>query len=84
MQIHKIHCHLSYADDHVTIIAFEVRVDEHPEVIAAMIKETIDATRGLLFEATTTMGCSINPDKSESIVEPECLEYIAKYYPELV
>lgn len=76
--------HLSYADDHLTLITIVVDEDLDPYTEANLIKTTLDATRELLFEATTRIGCSINPGKSEGIVDPQCLKNIAKFFPELV
>lgn len=59
--------HLAYADDHLTIITIEVDADASPFQLASVIKSTLESTRKLLFKATTLIGCSINPDKSEGI-----------------
>lgn len=76
--------HLSYADDHLTIITIEIDDDMNPYAEAKLIKDTLEATREILFTATTKVGCSINPDKSEGIVDPYTLKIIAKFFPELV
>lgn len=55
-----------------------------PFLEAKLIKSTLEATRSLLFTATTSVGCSINPDKSEGIVDPYSLKIISKFFPELV
>lgn len=76
--------HLSYADDHLTIITIEIDEDMDPFSEAKLIKSTLEATRKLLLTATTNIGCSINPDKSEGILDPYSLKIVSKFFPELI
>lgn len=73
--------HVSYADDHLTIISLVVHVEEPEYYVAAKIKTCFEATRRLLFEATTAVGCSIQPLKSESIVRAADSRGLAEFYP---
>lgn len=61
--------HIAYADDHLTILLVKIYNDESETEAATKIKETLLMTRRLLFKATTLIGCSINPKKSENIME---------------
>lgn len=73
--------HVSYADDHLTIISIIVSTEEPDYYVAAKIKTCFEATRRLLFEATTAVGCSIQPTKSESIVGIAEARMLETYYP---
>lgn len=61
--------HISYADDHLTILLLKIYDDESDHYTAEKIKNTLKLTRELLFKTTTMIGCSINPTKSENIME---------------
>lgn len=61
--------HVAYADDHLTILLLKIYDTETEAETAGKIKRTLAMTRDLLFKATTLIGCSINPKKSENIIE---------------
>lgn len=60
--------HLSYADDHVTIITFWVEVDDDIQSTGERMSQILCMTRETLAKATKQLGCAINPLKSENVV----------------
>ena len=60
--------HISYADDHLTVITFMIKKNSPQEVVCLRMSRLLGNTRGLLQDATVQMGCGINPIKSENVV----------------
>lgn len=60
--------HVSYADDHLTVVTFWVEIDETVENIAYRSSQLLFQVRSMLADATKQLGCGINPLKSENIV----------------
>lgn len=77
----KLMNHTSYADDHLTILTIAVREEEHEHLVAEKIKCLLEATRKELLYATTKIGCSIQPTKSEIIVTQVDARMINRFYP---
>ena len=67
--VHDFH-HVSYAEDHVTILVLKLKKNLDSQRIGAVISKITSAVRDLLNDATTAAGCSINTEKSELIVPP--------------
>ena len=60
--------HVSYADDHVTIVTFWVEVDQELQHTCSRMSEILWTVRATLASATKQLGCGINPLKSENVV----------------
>ena len=60
--------HVSYADDHLTILTITVPEDFTKEQICDEIRKALTISRDLIIQATTMLGCGVNPAKSENIV----------------
>ena len=59
--------HCSYADDHVTLASLLLPIDADKDEVQAKMSELVLLCRQLLDNATTTVGCGINRDKSEVV-----------------
>lgn len=68
--------HLSYADDHVTIVTFWVEIDEETQTTGKRMSEVLWMTRETLARATKQLGCGINPLKSENVVPAKYKDHI--------
>ena len=60
--------HVSYADDHLTILTITVPENMTKEQISDEIRKALTISRDLIVQATTMLGCGVNPAKSENIV----------------
>lgn len=60
--------HVSYADDHLTIITLIIEIEASDQETADRMSKILDTTRKLFQDATVEIGCGINPLKSENIV----------------
>lgn len=60
--------HVSYADDHITVVTFWVLVEFTNDQTARRSSELLFSVRCLIADATRQMGCGVNPIKSENIV----------------
>ena len=52
--------HVSYADDHVTVICVIVESDVADDDVQTRINQVVDTTRLLLDSATRDVGCGVN------------------------
>ena len=68
--------HVSYADDHLTVITLAVDHETDDEEIACIMSDAFDLMRDLIIEATVRLGCGVNPKKSESIVPEQFKKHI--------
>ena len=68
--------HVSYADDHLTIIVIRIPVDEEIEKTAVTIAKFLILVRDLLGDATKQIGSAINPSKSENVVTKDLAEEV--------
>lgn len=75
--------HVSYADDHVTILTFIIHKNASDAEIGDKMSQLLKIVRDLLGDATKQMGCGINPLKSENIVPTSFAKFIdlTKYSP---
>ena len=71
--------HASYADDQNTTFRLKVKKDMSPTAIQDLISQTSLLARNALKEATGVFGCSVNPSKSEILVENQYADM--KYEP---
>lgn len=60
--------HFSYSDDKLSILGLRVRKSEEVGITKLKIAKISAIFRELLEKATGSMGCRINPDKSEIVV----------------
>ena len=60
--------HVSFSDDHLTVIALKVRIGTRTEVIKQCILNVGHTCRNMLRSATKSMGCGVNETKSEIVV----------------
>ena len=68
--------HVSYADDHLTVITLALDNDLTDEEVAESMSSAFDLMRDLIMEATVRLGCGVNPQKSESIVPKQFKKHI--------
>lgn len=60
--------HVSYADDHVTIVTFWIEIDMEIQDTSRRMSEILWTVRATLASATKQLGCGINPLKSKNVV----------------
>ena len=60
--------HVSFSDDHMTIIALKVRIGISISNVRKLIIDVGNTCRALLNSATLNIGTSVNPTKSEIVV----------------
>lgn len=68
--------HVSYADDHLTVISFLVDKTQSDEVTGERMCALLCLVRDLIVDATVQLGCGVNPLKSENIVPSKFSQYI--------
>lgn len=73
--------HIAYADDHITVVTFVICEDATDSEIGERMCNILSIMRSLLDDATTQLGCGINPLKSENIV-PERFSHLINLKPE--
>lgn len=59
--------HIAYADDHITLVTFWVEENADDQDTADRMSEIFWSVRKLLGDATSQLGCGINPLKSENV-----------------
>ena len=74
--------HTSYADDHLTILKICVPDTMDDKDICGEIKRALTISRGLIVQATTLLGCGVNPAKSENIVPSKYHATFKRHLPE--
>ena len=73
--------HVSYADDHLTILKLEVPDSMTEKEVCIEIRQALTLSRELIIQATTRLGCGVNPAKSENIIPVRFHEAFKKYLP---
>lgn len=68
--------HVSYADDHITVVSFLIEDDANDEEVAHDMCIYLRLVRSLIVDATVQLGCGVNPTKSENIVPNKYCKYI--------
>lgn len=60
--------HISYADDHLTIITIRVAIDIGVDRTGKVVEHYAKKVGRMLTKAAELVGCGVNPDKSECVV----------------
>lgn len=68
--------HISYADDHLTVVTIRVAVDVSAKCVGEIITKTVKIIAGYLVRAAELVGCGINSDKSECVVPLSLVEHV--------
>ena len=68
--------HVSYADDHLTILTIRVSVEVDDGRIGKVIGKFAAIARKMLTVATELVGCGVNPDKSECVVSTRYIPHV--------
>ena len=68
--------HVSYADDHLTIVIIRIEIEKEEDQIAIILAKFLILVRDLLEDATKQIGSAINPSKSENVVTEDLEERV--------
>ena len=76
--------HVSYADDHLTILKIQVPDTMSEKEVCVEIRQALSLSRSLIIRATTLLGCGVNPAKSENIVPSKYHKAFNEHMPKFV